>query len=57
VPAASRLLRPDGLLLLELAAGQADDVGHLVRAAGFVHVETGADLNGIARLLSARRGC
>lgn len=57
IPAASRLLQPDGVLLVELGAGQADAVRDLVMGAGFEAVEIFDDLNGIARLLQAHRGC
>lgn len=53
VPQARRLLLPAGRLLLELGAGQADEVRKLVRAAGFDDVQVEPDLNGIPRLLTA----
>jgi len=54
IPAARRLLRPGGRLLLEIGAGQAEDVCALATEAGFEEVRTEADLNDIQRLLAAR---
>jgi release factor glutamine methyltransferase len=54
-PAAFDLLRPDGLLVLEVGWGQADAVGELVGAAGFRAIEQLADLQGIPRVLVAER--
>jgi len=56
VPEARRLLRAGGHLILELGAGQADDVSAIVADAGFVSVQVRADFNAVPRLLTARRG-
>jgi len=53
IPQARRLLRPDGRLLLELGAGQEDDVCALAADAGFDELHVAPDLNGIPRLLTA----
>ncbi len=53
IPQARRLLRPGGRLLLELGAGQADEVRALAAAAGFASVPVKPDLNGNPRLLTA----
>ena len=45
------LLRPGGIGIFELGAGQAGPVGALARQAGFSRVATRADLGGIERAL------
>jgi release factor glutamine methyltransferase len=55
IPPARGLLRAGGHLILELGAGQEAEVRAIVLAAGFVSVGLRADLNGIPRLLTARR--
>jgi release factor glutamine methyltransferase len=47
-----RLLRPGGLAVLELGAGQAGSVTALARGAGFNRIATRPDLAGIARALT-----
>lgn len=42
-------LRPGGMIALEIGHGQADAVEKWLRAAGFAHINTHKDLNGIAR--------
>ena len=54
LPGAAALLAPDGLLALEIGAGQAEAVGALIARAGLGSVERLSDLNGIARCLLAR---
>ena len=49
------LLRPGGHLALELGAGQASEVRTIVAEAGFELLEVRPDLNGIERVLVARR--
>ena len=53
VPDAARLLKPWGLVALEVGAGQAPAVESLLRAAGFASIETRADLAGIGRCVMA----
>lgn len=48
-----RLLRPDGMAVLEIGAGQANAVATIAHCAGFV-METRADLAGIARAAMLR---
>jgi len=55
VPAASRLLRPEGLVALEIGLGQGEAVGRILAAAGFADIEIRPDLNGIDRVALARR--
>lgn len=55
VPAARRWLAPGGALVLELGAGQADDVAALADRAGFGDLRVVADLAGLDRALVARR--
>lgn len=54
VPQTLGLLAPDGLLVLEIGIGQERDVCGIAAAAGFRHLETRADLAGIARALAFR---
>jgi release factor glutamine methyltransferase len=53
-PAAARLLRPGGWLLLEVGHGQAEAVSRIVRAAGLDVIEVRRDLQGILRAVVAR---
>ncbi|MEO7190546.1 MAG: peptide chain release factor N(5)-glutamine methyltransferase [Vicinamibacterales bacterium] len=55
VPAALRALRPNGLLLMEIGYQQADDVQGLIAGSGLQWIETRRDLNGIPRVVVARR--
>lgn len=55
VPEARRWLAPGGALVLELGAGQADDVAALADGAGFGRLQVVADLAGLDRALVARR--
>lgn len=52
-PAFRHLLRPDGVLCLEVGQGQADAVGALLRAAGLAMLGVRPDLAGIARCVIA----
>ena len=49
-------LNPDGHVLVEIGAGQADDVSALFAAAGFANIERFQDLGGHDRCLSLRLG-
>jgi release factor glutamine methyltransferase len=49
------LVRPGGALVVEVGAGQADDVAAIFRQAGWEEPRSTADLAGIARVVSARR--
>jgi release factor glutamine methyltransferase len=53
LPAASELLRPGGLLALELGLGQAEAVGAMVRDEGLRLLEVRPDFQGIPRVLLA----
>jgi release factor glutamine methyltransferase len=53
--AAARLLRPGGLLILEIGAGQALTVEALLADAGFEKIVARPDLRGIARVVVAHR--
>jgi methylase of polypeptide subunit release factors len=44
----------DGVVALEVGEGQADQVGGLMRDAGFNHIEVRADLAGIERIVIGR---
>ena len=55
IPAAQSVLVPGGYLALEMGFGQAGEVGKLLTAAGFVQIELTPDLQGIPRVISARR--
>ncbi|TWT08727.1 peptide chain release factor N(5)-glutamine methyltransferase [Reyranella sp. CPCC 100927] len=49
------LVRPGGIVALEVGKGQAAVVARLIRAAGFIDVSTHNDLAGIPRAILARR--
>jgi release factor glutamine methyltransferase len=51
-PAARRGLAPGGALMLEIGAGQADDVRALLEVAGFSRVQHQKDLQGIPRVIT-----
>ena len=48
-------LRPGGVLLMEIGAGQSEDVQALLREHGFADVRVSPDLNGIPRIAEAFR--
>jgi release factor glutamine methyltransferase len=52
---APMLLRPGGALVVEIGAGQSDDVAQLFAAAGLAVAAPHPDLNGIPRVLLARK--
>jgi release factor glutamine methyltransferase len=56
VPALPGLLAPGGVAVLELGQGQAESVGDLARAAGFMAPALQSDLAGIARAMVLRVG-
>jgi release factor glutamine methyltransferase len=51
---ASKVLKPEGLLMLELGFGEAEPVSALLAAEGFTEIAVRNDLSGIPRMLSAR---
>jgi release factor glutamine methyltransferase len=56
IPGAALLLRPGGLLAVEVGAGQADAVAGIVRAAGaYGEPRTRDDLGGVPRVVHAHR--
>jgi len=56
ISAAAGVLRPDGWLIFEFGLGQADGVDRLLREdAQWSEVETARDLQGIPRVVAARR--
>ena len=48
-----RILRPDGILLLELGYGESDAVSSLLAAASFTGITVRKDFSGIARMMLA----
>ena len=54
IPAASRLLAPDGVLALEFGLGQGEAVAALLRASSFGRFAFRLDLNGRERIILAR---
>ncbi len=54
LPAAARLIAPDGLLLVEAGAGQAGAVMAIAAKAGFLELSTDRDLAGVERVVAAR---
>ena len=55
IPAAHAILRPGGLLAVEVGHGQADAVARLVAAAGFAPPDIRADLASVQRIVAACR--
>ena len=55
IPAAFGALVPGGFVVLEIGYGQQEPVGALLAGAGFKEVDFTADLQGIARVATARR--
>jgi release factor glutamine methyltransferase len=55
-PAAAALLRPGGVLVLEVGQGMAEEVGRICGTAGLEALPALADLQGIPRAVVARRG-
>ena len=55
VPAAFHALKPEGRLIMEIGAGQADAVAGIVKAAGFERPYVTSDLQGIPRIVVARK--
>ena len=55
IPAARRVLAPNSALMLEVGVGQADRVVGLLKAAGFTSINRHQDLQGIDRIIVARR--
>ena len=55
VPAAHAALVPGGFIALEMGFSQASDIQSILTAAGFENIEFTDDLQGIARVISARR--
>jgi len=55
IPAAHAALAPGGFLALEIGAGQSSAVESLLTAASFAEIESTPDLQGIPRVLTARR--
>ncbi len=55
IPQAFAALIPGGFVVLEIGCGQADAVGGLLTAAGFMGIEFTPDLQGIPRVAAARR--
>ena len=51
IPAVKHLLKPGGLAIMELGAGQFPATAHLATQAGFTQIEARADLAGITRAL------
>ncbi len=56
IPAAFTALAPGGFLALEIGYGQQDAVRALLAGSGFAQIAFAADLQGIPRVASARRG-
>jgi release factor glutamine methyltransferase len=53
MPDCERLLRPDGVVVMEIGFGQEYPVKLIMEAAGLTRIETHYDLSGVARCLSA----
>jgi release factor glutamine methyltransferase len=55
IPAAYGALVPGGFIVLEMGFSQASDIQSILTAAGFENIEFTDDLQGIPRVISARR--
>jgi release factor glutamine methyltransferase len=55
IPAAQKFLKDNGILMLELGAGCANDVAGMCERTGYTQIETEKDLAGIERIISARK--
>jgi release factor glutamine methyltransferase len=55
LPAAARLLAPNGLAAFEVGAGQADSVAAIGRKAGLRHIATASDLASVPRCVLFRK--
>lgn len=55
IPAAFGALTPGGYIVLEIGYGQSPAITELIKSAGFEQIEFVPDLQGIARVASARR--
>ena len=53
---APELLSAGGYILLEAGIGQAEEIADIFKRAGLTHIETAADLNGIARCVILQYG-
>jgi release factor glutamine methyltransferase len=54
-PSAHEALVPGGFVLFEIGYGQADAITEILRASGFADIQFTNDLQGIERVISARR--
>lgn len=54
LPDVAGLLAADGLVIMELGAGQLDDVREIARDSGLVFISAHADLGGVARAIALR---
>ena len=52
---AADYLKPGGWLLYEIGCSQAEDVSHMLKAAGFMEVAVRKDLSGLDRVVMGRR--
>jgi release factor glutamine methyltransferase len=55
IPAAQKFLKDNGILMLELGAGCANDVAGMCERTGYTQIETEKDLAGIERIITARK--
>jgi len=54
IPASGGFLNDDGLIMLEIGAGQAKDVSGIMESSGYTQIETIRDFAGIERIIQAR---
>ena len=54
IPASRQFLKDNGILMLEVGAGQSDDVADIIKSLGFARIETIKDYAGIKRIVKAR---
>ena len=53
IPASGRFLKNNGIIMLELGAGQSADVAHMLKAYGYEEIEVTKDYAGIERIIQA----
>ncbi len=53
IPASRRFLKNNGIIMLELGAGQSTDVAHMLKASGYEEIGITKDYAGIERIIQA----
>ncbi|MBI4710730.1 MAG: peptide chain release factor N(5)-glutamine methyltransferase, partial [Nitrospirae bacterium] len=53
IPVSGRFLKNNGIIMLELGAGQSADVADMLKASGYEEIEITKDYAGIERIIQA----